>query len=161
MKNNRTGNSSVPGGGDLRQIYRYEITVPKEAEDQNGHVNNIEYLRWMQDAAMAHSEISGCTESTNALGATWVVRMHKIEYLKPAFSGDLVAVLTWVSNFRRVLSLRKYRIVRPKDKAVLAEGETDWVFVDAEKGTLRSIPKTVRASFELLPADQEETITCW
>ncbi len=72
----------------MQQIHRYELLVPKEAEDQNGHVNNVEYLRWMQDAAMQHSEITGCTAATNAAGATWVVRTHKIEYFKPAFAGD-------------------------------------------------------------------------
>ncbi|PKN18519.1 MAG: acyl-CoA thioesterase [Deltaproteobacteria bacterium HGW-Deltaproteobacteria-6] len=139
----------------MPQIYRYELTVLKEAEDQNGHVNNVEYLRWMQDAAMQHSEAAGCTQATNAAGATWVVRMHKIEYLKPAFAGDRIVVMTWVVNFRRVLSLRKYRIIRPSDKALLAEGETDWVFVDAQKGTMRSIPREVKATFELLPEDKE------
>ncbi|MCK7506689.1 MAG: hypothetical protein MZV70_23225 [Desulfobacterales bacterium] len=54
-----------------------------------------------------------------------MVRTHKIEYLKSAFAGDRVVVMTWVSNFRRVQSLRKYRILRPADKALLAEGETD------------------------------------
>jgi len=139
----------------MSQIYRYELIVPKEAEDQNGHVNNVEYLRWMQDAAMKHSETCGCKQATNAAGATWVVRTHKIEYLKPAFAGDHILVMTWVSNYRRVLSLRKYRICRPLEEALLAEGETDWVFVDARTGALRSIPKEVKASFELLPEDQE------
>jgi len=142
----------------MQQIYRYELTVPPEAEDQNGHVNNVEYLRWMQDAAMKHSEAVGCTRATNALGATWVIRTHKIEYLKPAFAGDQIAVITWVSNLRRVQSLRKYKIVRPADRVLLAEGETDWVFVDAQKGTLRSIPKEVKAAFQTLPEDQEENI---
>lgn len=142
----------------MQPIYRYELIVPKEAEDQNGHVNNVEYLRWMQDAAMKHSEAVGCTRMTNALGATWVIRTHKIEYLKPAFAGDQVTVITWVSNLRRVQSLRKYKIVRPADKALLAEGETDWVFVDAQKGTLRSIPKEVKAAFQTLPEDQEANI---
>jgi acyl-CoA thioester hydrolase len=142
----------------MQPIYRYEITVPKEAEDQNGHVNNIEYLRWMQDAAMQHSEKAGCTQATNTAGATWVVRTHKIEYLKPAFAGDHVTILTWVVNFRRVQSLRKYRIIRPADKALLAEGETDWVFVDAQKGTLRSIPQEVKTTFDLLPEEKEADI---
>lgn len=142
----------------MRQIYRYELTVPKEAEDQNGHVNNVEYLRWMQDAAMRHSETAGCTQATNTAGATWVIRTHKIEYLKPAFAGDRVVVMTWVSNYRRVLSLRKYRIIRPADDTLLAEGETDWVFVDAQKGTLRSIPKEVKNTFQLLPEDEETNI---
>jgi len=139
----------------MQQIFHFDLTVPKEAEDQNGHVNNIEYLRWMQDAAMKHSETAGCTQATSAAGATWIIRTHKIEYLKPAFAGDRVTVLTWISNFRRVQSLRKYRIVRPADKTLLAEGETDWVFVDAQKGSLRSIPKEVKAAFELLPAEKE------
>ncbi len=111
-------------------INQHQPTKP----DLNGHVNNVEYLRWMQDAAMQHSEASGCTQATSATGATWVVRTHKIEYLKPAFAGDHVVVCTWVANFRRVQSLRKYKIFRPADKALLAEGETDWVFVDAQKG---------------------------
>jgi acyl-CoA thioester hydrolase len=142
----------------MLQIYRYELTVSKEAEDQNGHVNNVEYLRWMQDAAMKHSEAVGCTRATNALGATWVIRTHKIEYLKPAFAGDQIAVITWVSNLRRVQSLRKYKIVRPADRVLLACGETDWVFVDAQKGTLRSIPKEVKSAFQTLPEDQEANI---
>lgn len=142
----------------MPQIYRYELIVPKEAEDQNGHVNNVEYLRWMQDAAIRHSEITGATEAMNAAGATWVVRTHRIEYLKPAFAGDRIVVATWVSNFRRVQSLRKYRIIRPADKALLAEGETDWVFVDAQKGTLRSIPKEIKMNFQLLPEEQEKDV---
>jgi len=143
----------------MQKIYRYEFTVPEEAEDQNGHVNNVEYLRWMQDAAMKHSDTVGCTQATEAAGATWVVRAHKIEYFKPAFAGDRIVVETWIADFRRVQSLRKYKILRPADKAVLAEGETNWVFVDARKGTLRSIPGAVKATFELLPKEIQVDIT--
>ncbi|MDD4355714.1 MAG: acyl-CoA thioesterase [Smithellaceae bacterium] len=139
----------------MRKFYHYEFTVPEEAEDQNGHVNNIEYLRWMQDAAMKHSETVGCTQATEAAGATWVVRTHKIEYFKPAFAGDRIVVETWVADFRRVQSLRKYKILRLSDKSLLAEGETNWVFVDAQKGSLRSIPEEVRATFEPLPTGTE------
>jgi len=141
------------------QIYRHEVIVPKEAEDQNNHVNNIEYLRWMQDAAVKHSETVGCTAATAACKATWVVRTHQIEYFKPAFAGDRVEVLTWVSDMRRVQSLRKFRIVRPADRALLAEGQTDWVFVDAQKGTLRSIPREVKSMFQILAPDQESAIS--
>jgi acyl-CoA thioester hydrolase len=63
-----------------------------------------------------------------------------------------------VSNFRRVQSLRKYRIIRVKDNAVLVEGETDWVFVDAQTGRLRSIPQNVIAAFEVLPKEKEAEI---
>lgn len=109
----------------------------------------------MLDAAVLHSEGLGCTDTTKAIDATWVVRTHRIEYLRPAFAGEKIMVLTWVSNFRRVQSLRKYRVVRIKDRAVLAEGETDWVFVNVKTGKLRSIPKEVLALFEILPQEKE------
>ena len=139
----------------MPQIYQYKLTVPDDAVDMNGHVNNIEYIRWMQLAAVLHSDIQGCTKATIDIGATWVVRTHYIEYLRPAFAGENIIVLTWVSNFRRVQSLRRYRIIRIGDNAVLVEGETDWVFVDAKTGRLRSIPKDVILKFEVLPKDNE------
>ena len=139
----------------MPQIYQYKLTVPDDALDVNGHVNNIEYIRWMQLAAVLHSDIQGCTKATIDIGATWVVRTHYIEYLRPAFAGENIIVLTWVSNFRRVQSLRRYRIIRIGDNAILVEGETDWVFVDAKTGRLRSIPKDVILKFEVLPKDNE------
>ena len=139
----------------MSQINRYELTVPEDALDVNGHVNNLEYLRWMQSAAILHSDCQGCTQATADAGATWVIRTHRVEYLRPAFAGEQIIVLTWVSNFRRVQSLRKYRIIRAKDNAVLVEGETDWVLVDATTGRLRPIPQNVLAAFEVLSKEKE------
>ena len=127
--------------------FRFEITVPPEVVDENRHVNNVAYLQWMQDAAMRHSSLVGCTALTQALGATWVVRTHHIEYLSPAFAGDAITVLTWVANFRKVRSLRRYKFIRAADRAVLAQGETDWVYVDATSGRPRAIPDEIKNAF--------------
>jgi acyl-CoA thioester hydrolase len=115
--------------------------------DENRHANNVAYLQWMQDAAIRHSAHAGCTAMTQALGATWVIRTHHIEYLSPAFAGDAIAVLTWVANFRKVRSLRRYKVVRNADRAVLAQGETDWVYVDANSGRPRAIPDEIKNAF--------------
>jgi len=139
----------------MPQIFQYKLTVPEDAVDVNGHVNNLEYLRWMQSAAVLHSDSQGCTKATTDAGATWVVRTHHVEYLRPAFAGEHLIVLTWVSDFRRVQSLRKYKIIRVEDNAVLVRGETDWVFVDAKTGRLRSIPQNVINSFTVLPKEKE------
>ena len=136
-------------------IYRHEFTVPAASVDGNGHVNNVEYVRWMQEVAVMHSDSVGCTQATENAGATWVARSHRIEYLRPAFAGDRLAVLTWVTNFRKVRSLRKYKFIRTTDNAVIAEGETDWVFVNAAKGRPQSIPKSVSSVFEIVPQERE------
>ena len=136
-------------------IYRHEFTVPLASVDENGHVNNVEYVKWMQDVAVAHSDTVGCSRATQEAGATWVARSHRIEYLRPAFAGDRIAALTWVCNFRKVRSVRKYKFLRTTDGAVLAEGETDWVFVDAATGRPRSIPEIVSVLFVLVPPEKE------
>lgn len=129
--------------------YEKEIVVTPSVVDGNGHVNNVAYVQWMQDAAMGHAEASGCHAATEAAGATWVARSHRIEYLKPAFPNDRIRVRTWVADFRKVRSLRKYEFVRMPDGQLLAEGETDWVFVDAETGRPRAIPAEVSGVFQV------------
>jgi acyl-CoA thioester hydrolase len=130
--------------------FTFDLTVAPSAIDANGHANNVEFVRWMQDAAVAHADAAGCTAATlSAAGGAWVVRSHRIEYLRPAFAGDRLAVVTWVADFRRAFSLRKYEFVRPVDNLVLARGETDWVYVDSGTGRPRSIPDPIRAMFEI------------
>ncbi len=48
--------------------------------------------------------------------------------------------------------------IRRQDNAVLAEAETDWIFVDAVSGRLHSIPKEVATVFELVPEEKEAAI---
>jgi acyl-CoA thioester hydrolase len=133
--------------------FTLDITVGPAAIDGNGHANNVEFVRWMQEAAVAHADAAGCTAATLAAGGAWVVRSHRIEYLRPAFAGDRLVVVTWVADFRRAFSLRKYEFVRPVDNSVLARGETDWVYVDAGTGRPRSIPDPIRAMFEIPRSD--------
>ena len=118
--------------------------------DANGHVNNVAYLQWMQEIAQEHYEFIGGTVLTMALGATWVVREHRIEYMLPAFMGEVIDVQTWVGNIRRVRSLRKYRFIRTSDNELLVKGETDWVFVDAKSGRPRRIPDDLRMIFRAI-----------
>ncbi len=130
-------------------IYERRFTVPVTAVDGNGHVNNVAYVQWMQDIAVAHYGSMGGTALTQALGATWVVREHKIVYLGPAFAGEEIRARTWVVNLRRVRSLRRYQFVRQADGHPLVQGETDWVFVDIETGRPRRIPEEIANLFRL------------
>lgn len=132
----------------MEPVYRFEIQVSPEVVDRNRHVNNVAYVQWMQDAAVQHSAATGCTRMTEAVGATWVARTHRIEYLSPAFTGDVITVLTWVADLRKVRSLRRYKFVRVADQKILAQGETEWVFVEASTGRPRGIPKEIADLFE-------------
>lgn len=132
-------------------VHQFEFEVPEAAVDANRHVNNVAYVQWMQEAAIRHAEAAGCARLTRAAGATWVVRTHRIQYLSPAFAGERLIVQTWVAELRKVRSRRRYKFIRVGDGMVLAQGETDWVFVDAASGRPRSIPAEIQQVFRVVP----------
>lgn len=137
-------------------VYDHHHTVEAKEIDGHGHVNNLEYIRWLLTAAVAHSSAQGWTpERYRELGAGWVVRTHRIEYLQAAFVGEKVIVKTWVSDFKKVTSLRKYKIVRPADGVVLMDAETNWAFIGLQHHVPRRIPKELLDEFEVCPSDQE------
>ena len=136
----------------VSSIYSKSLRIPASAIDENGHVNNVAYVQWMQDIAVEHYEAIGGVNPMQLIGATWVVREHKIEYLLPAFANEEIEIRTWVENVRRVRSLRKYEFLRKADGKTLVRGETDWVFVDAKTGMPRAIPEEV---FKVFALDQE------
>ena len=134
-------------------LYEHHHTVSPDEIDAQGHVGNVHYVSWMQAAAVAHSSAQGWTpERYREAGAGWVVRSHLIEYLRPALNGDQIVVRTWVADFKKVTSLRKYRIIRPADGTLLARAETDWAFI-GESGAPRRIPPELAQCFEVVTGE--------
>ena len=72
------------------------------------------------------------------------------EILNPAFAGDTLTMLTWVANFHKVRSLRRYKLIRAKDQTVVARAETDWVFVNARTGRPLTIPDEIKNTLPLV-----------
>ncbi|MBC7877074.1 MAG: acyl-CoA thioesterase [Anaerolineales bacterium] len=130
----------------ISSTYSKTFTIPKKSIDENGHVNNVAYVQWMQDIAVEHYDSIGGNQAQGT-ESTWVVREHKVEYLLPAFEGEEIEIRTWVESIRKVRSLRKYEFVRIADSRLLVKGETDWVFVDVKTGSPRAIPSEVSNVF--------------
>jgi len=129
--------------------FTYTFTVPKDAIDFNGHVNNVTYLSWMIEAATKHSESVGFGyEACLALGGTWVAKSHHIEYRKPAFEGDELHMETWVEEIGKIMSVRCYEIIHTSENVIVCQGKTEWVFVDVKRMRPMKIPKTVIEAFE-------------
>lgn len=128
------------------EVYSRTFEIPASSIDENGHVNNVAFVQWMQDIAVAHYSAIGGLEAQGA-EVTWVVREHRIEYLQPAFAGEQIAIRTWIENVRRVRSLRRYEFARISDGTILVKGETDWVLVDVKSGRPAPIPRQVARLF--------------
>ena len=139
-------------GRPLPSVFEFRHLVEHREIDGLGHVNNVEYLRWMQDAAVAHSSAQGWPQQAYlSLGFGWVARTHTIEYLSPAFQGDEIVVRTWVADMKRVTSLRRYEILRTADLKSLAVASTNWAFVNFATNQLSRVPPEVLQAFELVP----------
>lgn len=134
-------NASSPRHPD--RYYSKTLTIPASAIDENGHVNNVIYVQWMQDIAIEHYLALEGLDPMREMDATWVVRAHRVEYLLPAFVGEEIEIRTWVESLRRVRLLRKYEFVRRSDVKTLVKGETDWVFVDLQTRRPRALPEDV------------------
>lgn len=138
----------------MAAIYDHHHQVRAEEIDVLGHVNNLAYLRWMIDAALAHSALQGWpNEAYLKRGEGWVVRGHEITYLRPALRDERVVVRTWVADWSRVTSLRRYVILRRDDEEVLARAATQWAFVDFKTGRPRRIPAEVTEAFTVVTGE--------
>lgn len=113
--------------------------------DELDHVNNIVYLRWVQDAATAHWRAQAPPEARDALA--WVVRRHEIDYRNPARLGDELTVRTWVGEADGLTFERHTEIVRRADERVLARARTLWIPIDARSGRPTRVTEDVRRLF--------------
>jgi len=119
-------------------------TVTDDEIDEQGHANNVVYVQWMQEAAVAHSATLGWNARRyEEIGHGWVVRSHWIEYRHPAQRGERIVIRTWVAGMKKVSSVRKYRILRAEDERLLAEAETNWAFIDYATGQPARIPQEI------------------
>jgi len=135
----------------MTRIFQHRFSVTVESIDFNRHANNIEYLRWMQEVAIAHStELGWPMQRYLEERCSWVIRSHFIEYLRPARLDDNILLLTWVTDMSERDSTRSYQFMREQDHQILARAETVWVFVDTRVGLPRRIPQTVRQAFPVV-----------
>ncbi|MGD8405980.1 MAG: thioesterase family protein [Lysobacterales bacterium] len=128
-------------------IYSYTFIIPQNVIDEYGHVNNVAYVGWMQDAAIRHGEAMGYKPPEHA---GWFAREHHIKYFSPAFLGDEIEARTWITEWKRVRLHRNYEFTRTSDGKVIARGETDWIYVDVKSGRPMSIPKDIKVLFPVV-----------
>jgi len=116
--------------------------------DAYGHLNNTNYLRWMQEAAFAASSAVGYDFARyDELDHLWLVRESDIEYLAPLAYGEEVQVKTWVMDFRRFLSRRAYEFTLARTGQLVARASTDWAYVNATTLRPAAIPQAMRQAF--------------
>ena len=127
----------------------FEISVgvmPEDIDEQN-HVNNTVYLRWVQEVATAHWQAIASSEAQGEIG--WVVLRHEIDYKAPACPGDDVVLRTWVGKATRLTFERFTEILRRSDGQLLSKARTLWCPINAQTGRPGRVPLEVRKQFSI------------
>lgn len=116
--------------------------------DAYGHLNNTNYLRWMQEAAFGASTAVGYSiKKYDEIGHLWLVRETDIEYITPVAYEDEVEIKTWVMDLRRSRSRRAYEFTNKRTSQLAARASTDWVYLNAETLRPAMIPEEMQRAF--------------
>ncbi|MBN2868146.1 MAG: thioesterase family protein [Flavobacteriaceae bacterium] len=125
------------------KIHQKQIQVTLDDLDQNNHVNNIRYVKWVNDIAISHWE----TEAPKTIldHYFWVMLSHNIEYKHQILLGETVTLKTYVKSCEGLFSIRIVEIL--VDKKLCAHSETKWCFMNSETLKPNRIPQEIITLF--------------
>jgi acyl-CoA thioester hydrolase len=128
----------------MAQSFVWRHTAAQDEMDENGHISNINYVRWIQEAARAHSDSVGFDRAFyERVGGTFVVRRHEINYRQGCVAGDVTETTTTVTELRPASGVRHTTTIRVSDGAVLMDARTEWVFVSLANHRPRRVPPEI------------------
>ncbi len=125
--------------------YTLALRVPDADIDRQGHVNNVAFVRYIQDVAVAHW--TAVAPDAVRAAFTWVVRRHELEYLRPAFPGEELLLRTWVGEPSGATWERFTEVLRAGEDRPLVTARTVWVLLDAASGRPRRVDPALVARF--------------
>jgi acyl-CoA thioester hydrolase len=112
----------------MENIFTLKISVSLEDIDTLNHVNNLIYVKWMDDIATKHYAF--LTKDNPLPEYVWVVMRHEIDYLKQAVLGDEITVKTWVGETKGISSVRFMEFY--KVEQLLVKAKTTWAMLDSK-----------------------------
>jgi len=131
----------------VNEKYEISIQVQPSDIDELGHVNNTVYLRWVQDAAVAHWKFRAT--DTQQQDILWVVTRHEIDYKLSAHLGDEIIAATWVGTAAELLFERHTEIKRASDGKLLARARTLWLPINSRTGKPLRVDQDVSDRFSI------------
>src|SRR5260221_13431923 len=108
--------------------FSHSFLVSPDDIDEQSHVNNVAFVRWIQDIAVAHWRHAASDEMLSKY--SWILIRHEIDYKKQAFEGQEITATTWVGEWTKITCERFTEIHRDDD--LLVKSRTVWCMIDRE-----------------------------
>ena len=103
------------------------ITVDESHLDYNRHVNNVQFVKWMEEIATEHWE--NLKHQSPYAEYAWVLVDHHIQYKKQVFLNEILTVKTYPQQPEGLRQPRKVEFYRNGELVV--DSRTLWVLYDA------------------------------
>mgnify|MGYP001039334304 CR=1 FL=1 len=107
--------------------FEYRFKVQEHDLDALNHVNNVVYLKWVNDISEKHWNRLASPELRAKY--FWVVLRHEIDYLNQARLGDEIRIVTWVGESRGVRSVRHVHMSVGEKELIRAS--STWCLIEA------------------------------
>lgn len=128
------------------QTYSQMLTVGENHLDDNQHVNNVQYVEWVQEISKNHWEFAVDEKSRKDL--VWVVKNHNISYHRPAFLNEEIKLTTYIKETKGPLSIRVVEISNNKTSQLLVKAITEWCLLDAASLKPKRVPEAIQQLFK-------------
>ena len=126
---------------------RFAMTFTALAEhiDENGHVNNTVWVRWMEDLATAHWLRDA--DPAHVAAYAWVVTRHEIDYRGNVGLGDSVEGVTEIREGPTGARFDRHFTFTDAGGKAVVKARTTWAMIDRVSGRLLRVPAEVSAPF--------------
>ncbi|MCA3700007.1 acyl-CoA thioesterase [Brevundimonas sp.] len=128
-----------------REVFELPLAILPEHIDENGHVNNVVYVGWLQDAGTAHWNARFDAETRARW--SWVALRHEIDYLRALMPDSTAVARTWVGDPQGPRFARYVRIEDGEGR-LCAQGVSEWCLIEPRTMRPTRIPADMLPTFE-------------
>ncbi|HEV2532373.1 thioesterase family protein [Phenylobacterium sp.] len=121
-----------------RQVFTKTFEPQPSDIDENGHVNNVVYLGWAQEIAIAHWKSRADPADQDAFA--WIALRHEVDYRRALVLGETASGRTWVAQAAEGPRFERYVRIDAPDGPMSAQVRTVWVLVEKTTGRPRRVP---------------------
>jgi len=128
-----------------RQVFRLDFEPTPADIDENGHVNNVVYLRWAQDLGVAHWRSLAPAEEQDRWA--WVALRHEVDYRRALKPGETAFGRTWVAETAEGPRFDRFIRIDAADGAMCAQVKTVWCLIEQATGRPKRVPAWMMQMF--------------
>lgn len=128
-----------------QQVFARAFTPKPSDIDANGHVNNVVYLDWAQQIAIAHWEARQPPEDQARWA--WICLRHEVDYRRALMPGETAQARTWVATAPDGPRFDRYVRIDGPDGAMCAQAKTTWCLIEQASGRPKRVPPEIVARF--------------